>query len=102
MPDEFPFKSIRERHRAADALALEHELRLDDATRTRRAGADSVQSGGLRSDTDLPEERRRLPGEARRGKDDEDDDDEDFDDEDEEDEEDEEKDEEEILYDENE
>ena len=52
---------------------------------------------------DLPEERRRLPGEARRGEDDdEDEDDEDFDDEDEEDEEDEDKDEEEILYDENE
>ena len=54
---------------------------------------------------DLPEERRRLPGEARRGKDDDDDDDdEDFDeDEEEEDEEeDEEKEEEEILYDENE
>ena len=52
---------------------------------------------------DLPEERRRLPGEARRGDDDEDDD-EDFDDEDEDEdeEEDEEKDEEEILYDENE
>ena len=51
---------------------------------------------------DLPDDRRRLPGEARRGEDDEDDeDDEDFDDE-EEDEEDEEKDEEEILYDENE
>ena len=51
---------------------------------------------------DLPEERRRLPGEARRGEDDEDD--EDFDDEEDEDEdeEDEEKDEEEILYDENE
>ena len=52
---------------------------------------------------DLPEERRRLPGEARRGEDDEDDDDEDFDEEeDEEEEEDEDKDEEEILYDENE
>ena len=50
---------------------------------------------------DLPEERRRLPGEARRGDDDEDDD-EDFEDEDEDEEEDEEKDEEEILYDENE
>lgn len=52
---------------------------------------------------DLPEERRRLPGEARRGEDNEEDDD-DFDDEfeDEEEEEDEEKDEEEILYDENE
>jgi len=49
---------------------------------------------------DLPEERRRLPGEARRGDDEDDEDDEDFDDEDEE--EDEEKDEEEILYDENE
>jgi hypothetical protein len=48
---------------------------------------------------DLPEERRRLPGEARAGDDDEDEDDEDFEDE-EEDEED--KDEEEILYDENE
>ena len=42
---------------------------------------------------DLPEERRRLPGEARRGDDDEDDD-EDFEDEDEDEEEDEEKDEE--------
>ena len=53
---------------------------------------------------DLPEERRRLPGEARRGDDEDDEDDEDFDDEDEEDEDedDEEKDEEEILYDENE
>ena len=52
---------------------------------------------------DLPEERRRLPGEARKGGDEDDDDDEDFDDEeDEEDEEDEDKDEEEILYDENE
>lgn len=52
---------------------------------------------------DLPEERRRLPGEARRGEDDEDDeDDEDFDDEEDEDEDDEDKDEEEILYDENE
>ncbi len=57
---------------------------------------------------DLPEERRRLPGEARRGAsdEDEDDDDEDFEDEDEEDEEDEEddedKDEEELLYDEEE
>lgn len=51
---------------------------------------------------DLPEERRRLPGEARRGDDEDDEDDEDFDDEDEEEEEDEEKDEEEILYDENE
>ncbi|MBR4234305.1 MAG: hypothetical protein IKR96_07250 [Bacteroidales bacterium] len=50
---------------------------------------------------DLPEERRRLPGEARRGDDDEDDD-EDFEVEDEDEEEDEEKDEEEILYDENE
>ena len=55
---------------------------------------------------DLPEERRRLPGEARRGggdedeDDDEDDDDEDF--EDEEDDEDEDKDEEELLYDEEE
>ena len=49
---------------------------------------------------DLPEERRRLPGEARPGDDEDDDDDEDFEDEDEEDEED--KDEEEILYDENE
>ncbi len=51
---------------------------------------------------DLPEERRRLPGEARRGGDDEDedDDDEDFDDEEEEDDED--KDEEELLYDEEE
>lgn len=51
---------------------------------------------------DLPEERRRLPGEARRG---EDEDDEDFDDDEEdedEEEEDEDKDEEEILYDENE
>ena len=51
---------------------------------------------------DLPEERRRLPGEARKGGGDDDEDDEDFDDEDDEDEEDEEKDEEEILYDENE
>ena len=51
---------------------------------------------------DLPEERRRLPGEARRGDDEDDEEDEDFDDEDEEDEDDEEKDEEEILYDENE
>ena len=51
---------------------------------------------------DLAEERRRLPGEARKGGGDDDEDDEDFDDEDDEDEEDEEKDEEEILYDENE
>jgi len=49
---------------------------------------------------DLPEERRRLPGEARRGEDDEDD--EDFDDEEDEEDEDEEKEEEDILYDENE
>ena len=49
---------------------------------------------------DLPEERRRLPGEARQGEADEDD--EDFDDEDDEDEEDEEKEEEDLLYDENE
>jgi len=51
---------------------------------------------------DLPEERRRLPGEARRGgsDEDEDDDDEDFEDEEEDDEED--KDEEELLYDEEE
>ncbi|MCR4859281.1 MAG: hypothetical protein K5910_01300 [Bacteroidales bacterium] len=51
---------------------------------------------------DLPEERRRLPGESSgRGRgDDEDEEDEDFDDE--EDEEDEDKEEEEILYDENE
>ena len=52
---------------------------------------------------DLPEERRRLPGEARRGKgddDDEDDDDEDF--EDDEDEEDEDKEDEELVYDEEE
>jgi hypothetical protein len=51
---------------------------------------------------DLPEERRRLPGEVRREDDDEDD--EDFDDEEDEDEEeeDEDKDEEELLYDENE
>ena len=49
---------------------------------------------------DLPEERRRLPGELRREDDDEDD--EDFDDEEDEDEEDEDKDEEELLYDENE
>ena len=48
---------------------------------------------------DLPDERRRLPGESFRGEGDDDDDDEDFDDEDEEDED---KDEEEILYDENE
>ena len=55
---------------------------------------------------DLPEERRRLPGEARRGgsDEDEDDDDEDFEDEEEDDEEDDEedKDEEELLYDEEE
>ena len=52
---------------------------------------------------DLPEEHRHLPGEARRGEDDEDDeDDDDFEDEDEDDEEDEDKEEEEILYDENE
>ena len=54
---------------------------------------------------DLPEDRRRLPGEARRGRDedeDEDEDDDDFEDEDEEDEEDEDKEDEEILYDENE
>ncbi len=51
---------------------------------------------------DLPEERRRLPGEARRGKDDDEDDDEDFDEDEEDEEEDEEKEEEEILYDENE
>ncbi|SKC43313.1 hypothetical protein SAMN06298214_0633 [Bacteroidales bacterium WCE2004] len=52
---------------------------------------------------DLPEERRRLPGESRRGKgddDDEDDDDEDF--EDDEDEEDEDKEDEELVYDEEE
>jgi len=50
---------------------------------------------------DLPEERRHLPGESRRGgdEDEDDEDDEDFDDEDEEDED---KEEEEILYDENE
>jgi hypothetical protein len=46
---------------------------------------------------DLPDERRRLPGESFRGEDD-DEDDEDFDDEDEEDEDDD-KDEEEIIYD---
>jgi hypothetical protein len=53
---------------------------------------------------DLPEDRRRLPGEARRGEDDEEDDEDDFDDEEDEDDEDEEQDgeEEEILYDENE
>ena len=52
---------------------------------------------------DLPEERRRLPGESRRGKgddDDDDDDDEDF--EDDEDEEDEDKEDEELVYDEEE
>ena len=51
---------------------------------------------------DLPDERRHLPGEARRGggEEEDDEDDEDFDDE--EDEEDEDKEEEEILYDENE
>ena len=50
---------------------------------------------------DLPEEHRHLPGESRRGgdEDEDDEDDEDFDDEDEEDED---KEEEEILYDENE
>ena len=51
---------------------------------------------------DLPEERRRLPGEARRGGGDEDEDDDDEDFEDEEDDEDEDKDEEELLYDEEE
>ena len=54
---------------------------------------------------DLPEERRRLPGESRRGggdDEDDDDDDEDFDDEDDEDEEDEDKEDEELVYDENE
>ena len=54
---------------------------------------------------DLPEERRRLPGEARGGGDDDDEDDEDdedFEDEEDEDEDDEDKDEEELLYDENE
>ena len=53
---------------------------------------------------DLPEERRRLPGESRRsaGDDEDDDDDEDFDDEDDEDEEDEDKEDEELVYDENE
>ncbi len=51
---------------------------------------------------DLPEEHRHLPGESRRGgdEDEDDEDEEDFDDEDEE--EDEDKEEEEILYDENE
>ncbi len=53
---------------------------------------------------DLPEERRRLPGESRRGEgddedEDEDDEDEDFDDEEDEDEEDEDKEEEELVYD---
>ena len=54
---------------------------------------------------DLPEERRRLPGESRRGggdDEDDDDDDEDFDDEDDEDEEDEDKEDEELVYDEDE
>ena len=53
---------------------------------------------------DLPEERRHLPGEARRGggDDEDDDDDEDFDDEDDEDEEDEDKEDEELVYDEEE
>lgn len=49
---------------------------------------------------DLPEERRRLPGEA--ASDDEDDDDEDFDDEEEEEEDEDEDDEEELIYDEKE
>ena len=54
---------------------------------------------------DLPEERRRLPGESRRGggdDEDDDDEDEDFDDEDDEDEEDEDKEDEELVYDEDE
>ena len=51
---------------------------------------------------DLPEERRHLPGEARRNRSDEDDDDLDDEDDEDEDEEDEDKEEEEILYDENE
>ena len=49
---------------------------------------------------DLPEERRRLPGESRRSKDDDDDeDDEDFEDDEDDEDEDEDKDEEELLYD---
>ncbi|MBQ9659820.1 MAG: hypothetical protein IJV37_00955 [Bacteroidales bacterium] len=51
---------------------------------------------------DLPEERRHLPGEARRNRSDEDDDDLDDEEDEDEDEEDEDKEEEEILYDENE
>ena len=51
---------------------------------------------------DLPEERRHLPGEARRDSGDEDDDDLDDEEDEDEDEEDEDKEEEEILYDENE
>ncbi|MCR4823837.1 MAG: hypothetical protein K5849_00600 [Bacteroidales bacterium] len=51
---------------------------------------------------DLPVEHRHLPGESRRGLDDDDEDDEDFDDDEDDEEEDEDKEEEEILYDENE
>ena len=52
---------------------------------------------------DLPDEHRHLPGESRKGRDEDDeDDDEDFDEEEDDEEEDEDKDEEEILYDENE